>query len=981
MANTVIAKGTASISVNPQETEAKLIFTPDPEGLGWDLDALNKLTMETGLSPPPSPKLLEPFLQKASRTKDKNPMELLLYQGTAPEEPVPETVAWEDLPVPADMAPYQAEIAAKAPAPQLFKIRIEKIKKESIVKKPGPLPFLPSKEEVVVSWEKKETKEAVTVNPEPRQIMYAGRGKKLGTLSPPKPGKPGKSVFGKPLPPAAGGESGFLFGAGISREKNDATALYSGFLRIGENWADIIPLSKPSYNVTIGADGLTPFFNFTPGDSRFPLPSGDEVLAEALSKEVNQAALVDPKVLDEAMREAARSGEPVEAFPLFAAREAEARVDINQDQTKAVLYLRKGVAGALLLEMKTINQAIKDSGVAGFDGEKLKAALKIFMESKEIELKDYVLAEGSPSTRGKDREVQLGVTPLADEVKKPLLERLKGLPKGARGGPLSLAPEEATALALVAKGAVVAQVTSSSEGEAGKDIFGNVIPGLPGNDPDLKLFRGLEQHGAKIIAAQEGLLLVKAEEKSFRGEVLDYRDGKVVITISDDAMEVRGDLTGALGAGAPLTVEKIQKELAALGVNRGIDREAVERARQLAHIKGSVSGQILARGEAPVAKGGMGIKWHVAVDPAAPLMPAKGVQVKVNSLIAEITGEEKEGKKGYDVKGTEIPSDQGAALRIGHDDSIKELPASAQGGAAEGKRLVAERAGELFLDGETLKIKTLQGIEGDVGPATGNVNFPGDIKIAGGVLPGYSVIAGRSVLVACSAEACLISSGGRVIVTQGIKGQGKGVIRARNTIETAFVEKATLMAVEDIRVKIGCALCTIKTNGKLFIASDKGKLVGGVCQARRGIDTGDIGSERGGRTEIFFGQDYLVKDQIEMTEEEISKVRSALIQIDERIKQAQHIPSSLESARAEKVRLLKLLEQLNLKVFTLREKFEEHHESEIRIRGTIYPGVVIESHDRYYEIKQTRSQVVFFFDREDGRIREKSLDAADKAGV
>ncbi|MDR1373365.1 MAG: hypothetical protein LBJ24_00155, partial [Treponema sp.] len=68
MAN-IIAKGNAVIAVNPQETEAKLVFTPDPEGLGWDVDAVNKLAGENNLSPPPDPKELEPFLQKASKAK------------------------------------------------------------------------------------------------------------------------------------------------------------------------------------------------------------------------------------------------------------------------------------------------------------------------------------------------------------------------------------------------------------------------------------------------------------------------------------------------------------------------------------------------------------------------------------------------------------------------------------------------------------------------------------------------------------------------------------------------------------------------------------------------------------------------------------------------------------------------------------------------------------------------------------------------
>jgi len=68
------------------------------------------------------------------------------------------------------------------------------------------------------------------------------------------------------------------------------------------------------------------------------------------------------------------------------------------------------------------------------------------------------------------------------------------------------------------------------------------------------------------------------------------------------------------------------------------------------------------------------------------------------------------------------------------------------------------------------------------------------------------------------------------------------------------------------------------------------------------------------------------------------------------------------------------LDQEKLKVFNLREKFEEHSESEICCRGTIYPGVVIESHNRYYEVQQKRNQVVFYFDRKSGRIKEKHLE-------
>jgi uncharacterized protein (DUF342 family) len=970
MAN-IIAKGSASITVNPQETEAKLVFVPDPDGLGWDVDAVNKLAGENNLSPPLNPKALEPFLQKASRAKTKDPMETVIYQGIPPEEPTPETAAWEALPVPADMAPFQAEALSAAASPKLFRVKVEKIKIEKKVKKPAPLPFMPAKEETVVSWDRKEIRQEVQVSAAGCGIKYADKGKKLGALTPPKPGKPGKSVYGRPLPPSALPEGGFLLGDGIVRDKGDMIAGVSGFVRIGENWADMVPLAKPSWEIYTGSDGVTLFFRFSPGDRRFKAPTGEEILAGAKEKGAAAESLIGAAALDQAIAGAVKSGLPVEAFPLFESREAAARVDINPEKTRALLYLRKGTAGYQPLEMKAISQAIKDSGVQGFDAEKLRAAIKSFMAGKDVELKDHCLAEGTPSTRGKDRELELSVSLLPEEEYKPILARLKARRERFREKE-GVAPEEATGFAFVEKGALIAQVSASSEGEEGKDVFGNVIPGLPGNDPDLKLFHGLEQHGETITAALSGLLLIKAEERSFRAELIEYQDAKVAVHVSEDAMEARIDLVREAGAGLPLSVENVLKVLSALGIKKGVDQETVQKACALARTKGNCAGVVIARGEPPVAKGGVSIKWLAPVSPPqlgdeGETRPGQTAQVKAGEPIAEVSGEEAEGRPGFDVKGNEIPAEKGAALTLEHDDSIQEAALE------KGKRLMAARPGELSFDGKTLSISSVREIEGDVGPSTGNINFPGEVKVSGKVLPGFAVIGGLHVLVDGAAEAALVSAGGRAVVAQGIKGGGKGVVRARKTIEAAFAEKATLMAVDDIKLKNGSIASRIKTNGKLSIIAGNGKLMGGVCQARRGIDAADIGSEKAARTEISFGQDYLIKDQIEVTEEEIFKVKKELAGTDEKLKAVLKIPSALDAVRAEKIALLKRLEQLNLKVFTLREKFEEHHDSAIRIRGTIHPGVIIESHDRYYEVSQTRSGVMFYFDRESGRIKEKPL--------
>ena len=983
MASNVLAKGSASISINPKETEARLVFVPDEDGNGWDVAAIHKLAMDMHVSIQLDSKTISSFINKASRGKEQK--DIVISTGIPPEEAEGEKVKWEALPVPGDMVAFQEQTLENAGAPKIFRIKTERVKSEKKIQKPGALPFMPSKEEISVSWIKKEIREEVNVYPVPVEVKYADKGTKLGIIIPANPGKPGKSIFGKPIYPDPLEDNACLFGEGINRDKSDLIALFSGFIRIGENWADIVPLAKHIYNINTGFDGITLYVNFYPGDTRFTPPTGEEIIAAAISKGAAPDNLISAAKLDSAIAESINHNEALESFSLFLPKEAEARVDITPDKTKAVLYLRKGIAGALPLEMKTISHVIKESLVHGFDTDALRNTIHAFMSGKELELKDYVLAEGVPSTRGEDREVEIMATLLPEDEHKPLIERLRErFSRNFSKEDIEL--NDITAFAFVEKDDVVARVSAGSEGEAGKDIFGNIIPGLPGNDPDIKLYKGLMLHGSDINASKSGLLIMDVKEKSFRGKVITYKNARIDIHFSIDAMEARASFYSEEGPGIPLSSDLVKKVFAEYEIKKGIDWERVEKACAEARTNGSALASVIARGETPVAKGGRSIKWLLSVDLPELSAVADGfadlnyepgnessggetsVQIKAGTVIAELSDPVPEGRSGHDVQGHEIPAEKGTDLSILHDNSIREEK------LANKTRLIAVRSGELVFNGKELKITSEKIIEGDLGPAAGKINFSGEIKVSGNVLSGSTIIGESHVTVNGVVGEALISAGGKAVIGQGLKGGGRGIIRARAGIEAAFSERGTMMAVGDIKLNKGSILSAIKTNGKLKITGENGKLSGGICQARNGIDVFDVGTEKGIRTEISFGQDYLIKDQIGICEEEIVKARRMNIETEEKIKSLLQKKMPLaDGLKHEKIRLVKLLEQLNLRIFTLREKFEEHFSSEVRIRGTIYPGVVIESHDRYYEVKQKHSRIIFYFDRETGSIKDKSL--------
>jgi uncharacterized protein (DUF342 family) len=287
--------------------------------------------------------------------------------------------------------------------------------------------------------------------------------------------------------------------------------------------------------------------------------------------------------------------------------------------------------------------------------------------------------------------------------------------------------------------------------------------------------------------------------------------------------------------------------------------------------------------------------------------------------------------------------------------------------------LYAARNGELSFEKNTLSVSLSQKIKGDVGPATGNIRFPGSIVIGGTVLSGYTVISGGDILIGGSVEAALVSADGLIKIVEGIKGAKRGTVRARKTLEASFAEQAIVLAVDDIVFKSSALLCNVKTNGKLVLQGERGALIGGLCRVRKGAEIQTLGSENGAKTQISFGQDYLIMDAIEAEEREIEKVKAMILQADRSMRQLESEGSSLDKIRQDKLKLIKLLEKRSLRIFEMREKFEEHFPAEIQVRGTVYPGVIIESHNRYHEVRQKKQKVVFTFDPQLGRIVDRPM--------
>ncbi len=972
--------GSIELRVDPAGLEATLAFVPNPKGGEWSVGRTMRLALDARLAGV-AQKRVEEILAKFARAS--GPVSEVLVRGVPPDPPSLEDPEWVELPVPPEAEPFRDEVLREAPAPAVFRTRVEKISVEKVIRKPGALPFLPAKEERVVETEKREVREPVALDTRILKVGFARRGQRLALLSAAAPGKPGKTVYGKAVNPEGPEDTGFYCGEGVTRNRNELVAGAEGFVRIGSRWVDVRPFGLHSWEIARSADGTSFLLNFTPGDVRLALPKAEEILTAAEGLGADRASLVSPEDIARAMRSAVADAEPLLSYSISESRDASVEITVSPDKMSAAVTVRKGRGRGRPLELPALGTAIARAKIVGMDTAKVKKDLLEFFKGPDTELSDYVLATGRPPGRGKDRELAWSVAFLPEDQAEPLRRAAAGHPALASSvpslGDFPLA--EAAGVCFVQAGQEIGKFTAPSPGTPGQSVLGEALPGIPGADPKVSTFENVARIRDVFRSEVEGLALQGERDGEFFLRVIPYKEYLLEVSLAPDISEARLSLRPAEGLAPPPTVESVLAALAEAEVTYGIDRDAVS-ATVLESLEGRpAEGIVVARRKDPVTAGGVRVEWKVRKATGAAVTiredgradyknQDRSTLVTEGQPLAELVRFGGEGEDGIDVRGQAIkaPADPRSAPPPQWDASVRE-ERTPEGNVL----LVAARTGELYFEGNRLSIVQGKQVAGDVGPATGNVRFPGAVQVSGSVLGGYTVFAEGDVAISGSVEAALISSDGSIRIGEGIKGRRKATLRARKTLEAAFAEQALLLAVEGVSLRGACLLSNVKTNGRLVLGGDKGILIGGIVRARRGVEVQSLGSENGIKTEVSFGQDYLLADQAEAEEREIERLKALILQTDKRMKDLERSGFSLDEVRQDKTKLVKLIEKRSLRIFDLRERFEEHHESTVTVRGVVHPGVILESHNRFLEIQSRKERVVFTFDVRLGRIVEQPL--------
>lgn len=374
-------------------------------------------------------------------------------------------------------------------------------------------------------------------------------------------------------------------------------------------------------------------------------------------------------------------------------------------------------------------------------------------------------------------------------------------------------------------------------------------------------------------------------------------DARAEVEVAAVYMEVYLTLHAPENGGRDIAVEDIRDALAKHNVVYGINEELIDRM-----VESQTYGQpVLVAEGTPAQDGADGsIVKHFADDVALkPRERADGtvdfrdlgliVNVIKGTEICDII-EPAEGVPGTDVRGMTIAPKPGKPARIPQGTNT--------GLSGDGMKLLALVDGNLVARGSQYNVEPTFTIKEDVGVATGNIDFIGEVNVTENVGEGYLVRAKGNVTVRGMVYGATIEAGGNIVIKNGAL---NAKLTAGGNIEVKFAENSTISGKGNLKSD-SLINCNINCQGELNATGNPGTLMGGQCVVTKDITANYIGSKSYTHTYITVGDLALIaeeKRQLEYKLQELDDEIRRLEQALDYLAQIRKRDGSLPPERAE----------------------------------------------------------------------------------
>ena len=451
-------------------------------------------------------------------------------------------------------------------------------------------------------------------------------------------------------------------------------------------------------------------------------------------------------------------------------------------------------------------------------------------------------------------------------------------------------------------------------------------------------------------------------------------DGKIVLNISEDYMEARGDFYPSRFDGRPINQNYVRKLLDEYKIIYGIKKDEISRAyKKCVSENVSVLNVLIAHGTPPEKE----VPEYLQLNPYLGRQKKSEMKngrldhkartpftiVKKDQALAVIKPR-KTGKNGVNILGEAV------RFELIRPESVT----AGENTRMEGKYLLAGIDGQLIHTKGELSIRDSLVIKGPIGYKTGNIDFPGDVMIEGPVSDGFIIHSGGSISIKQTFDVTDASCKNDLLVAGGIIGRGKAVIKVGGKLRTKFIENCSVACRDKIMVDTEILNSKIYTMETLEMG-DKGNIIGGEIYAIKGISVGGLGRKTGRAARVHCGVDFTMEQEreknngiLKMLSIKIMRIKDLLGEMDGNSKNGKK--EKLEEA------LLKLEDEQNKiqeKINEILGSLSNFEDAVVEVRGEIVPGTLIEICNTALFVTESLKKVRIKLDKTNNKLVSESI--------
>ena len=305
------------------------------------------------------------------------------------------------------------------------------------------------------------------------------------------------------------------------------------------------------------------------------------------------------------------------------------------------------------------------------------------------------------------------------------------------------------------------------------------------------------------------------------------------------------------------------------------------------------------------------------------------------------------GTDGRDVHGQTLSAIPGRPVILETDETVL-IDGSGQ--------LIAQCAGIMRREGDRLTVRQLLEIPGYVDFSTGNIDFPGDVLVKGGIRDRFVVKARGRVEVGGLIEAATIECDGNLIAAGGMAGRERGHVKVGGELTGTYLDNVHGVVDGDLKVDREVINTQLRVNGT--VNAVKARITSSHLTVLGPIKVGSLGSVSETKTCLTLGGQSQYEPFVTRLINLEHQLRNRLGKQETQLKKLDDSSAKLTPKQRERQTELMFelhntqtrLSQAEAVRETIQQKLQESQVVDLTVQGMIHGGVTLEIGTKSYKL-------------------------------